>query len=550
MKGKGIKNIVLILLIVIMAVTALLDIRAKTRGSQESDVWSYLNANLESKTINGVEFALSGDSFVVSGTNTSDKNTTYTFANREKDDLYLDPGTYRISGCPEGGGDSSYRIWLGSESNAVVCFDTGDGVTFDVEARERFGVLVDIAPGVTVNNLVITPTITKIESAYPINGYPWYRIVWIVSLIFILAIIQMDALFSDRTEPLNTEASVAGQKSIYISAMNVVAALGVVFLHTNGAFWSNPRPVGRLWLTTNFIETFCYWPVPVFYMITGATLMEYRKRYDTSTFLKKRVKKTFIPYIAWSLFACAFNVLYQEQAMDWNILHIIQNIFNSKYMQIYWFFPPLFAIYLSIPVLSAIEGKIQVFRYAILSGVVTISVLPLVCNLLGISYNGALQVPVAAGSLFFAMAGYYINKTEINRKSRIVIYICGFIGWLMQFLGTMMVSANETTVIMTFKGYSNLPSFLQAVAVFVFFKYLLNDKKMGVKTEKAIYWAASLTSGIYLVHLYLLIVLIKEFSIDNRMIVWRTCGAVAVFIASGIIIALLKKIPGIRRLVP
>ncbi len=51
MKGKGIKNIVLILLIVIMAVTALLDIRAKTRGSQESDVWSYLNANLESKTI-------------------------------------------------------------------------------------------------------------------------------------------------------------------------------------------------------------------------------------------------------------------------------------------------------------------------------------------------------------------------------------------------------------------------------------------------------------------------------------------------------------------
>ena len=48
---------------------------------------------------------------------------------------------------------------------------------------------------------------------------------------------------------------------------------------------------------------------PVFFMLSGATLMEYRRRYDTATFLKKRVARTVVPFVAWSLIILVWKVV-------------------------------------------------------------------------------------------------------------------------------------------------------------------------------------------------------------------------------------------------
>ena len=34
------------------------------------------------------------------------------------------------------------------------------------------------------------------------------------------------------------------------------------------------------------VETLAYWAVPVFFMITGVTLLGYREKYSTATFFK------------------------------------------------------------------------------------------------------------------------------------------------------------------------------------------------------------------------------------------------------------------------
>lgn len=48
-------------------------------------------------------------------------------------------------------------------------------------------------------------------------------------------------------------------------------------------------------------ETVFYFVVPIFFMISGATLMDYRDRYNTKDFFIKRGLCTFIPFIVWSL---------------------------------------------------------------------------------------------------------------------------------------------------------------------------------------------------------------------------------------------------------
>ena len=44
-------------------------------------------------------------------------------------------------------------------------------------------------------------------------------------------------------------------------------------------------------------EVFFYWAVPVFFMLTGATLIRYREKYSTGEFFRKRVAKTFLPFV-------------------------------------------------------------------------------------------------------------------------------------------------------------------------------------------------------------------------------------------------------------
>ena len=98
-------------------------------------------------------------------------------------------------------------------------------------------------------------------------------------------------------------------KSEYIMLVNVLSMLAVVYMHVNNCFWTFSTE--RYWKSADVIESVMYFAVPCFFMISGANLMDYRKRYDTKTFLIKRTKKTIIPYIFWSLFGCNYKICSQ-----------------------------------------------------------------------------------------------------------------------------------------------------------------------------------------------------------------------------------------------
>lgn len=253
---------------------------------------------------------------------------------------------------------------------------------------------------------------------------------------------------------------------LYISLLNCIACLGVILLHANGIFWSHPT--GLLWTSSNFIETFFYWPVPIFFMISGATLMNYRERYSTIVFLKKRIKKTVVPFLFWSVVAGIFMAYVTETPMDLNFLHIVDNTFNTRYFSIYWFFIPLFSIYLSLPLISRMAEYPALFSYTIALGIIFVFTMPFICSLLHINMNAALIPPVASGYIVYVMLGYVLNRTDVSKTTRSIIYLMGFIGWFMHFVGTTVLSEGLQEINGTFKGYTNLPCLLHSMAVFVF----------------------------------------------------------------------------------
>ena len=339
---------------------------------------------------------------------------------------------------------------------------------------------------------------------------------------------------------------------LYLSILNILACLGVVFLHSNSIFWGHPS--GMLWISSNFIETFFYWSVPIFFMISGATLTNYRKRYTTATFLHKRFSKTVLPFLFWSVIAGLFISHISKTPMDWNLLHVADNIFNTRYFSVYWFFIPLFSIYLSLPIISKLSTDLKLLFYFIILGVVFVFTLPLICNLLKLSVNFAIiPPPVYGGYIIYVILGFYLDQTTLSLKVRRIIYLFGILGWFIHFEGTTLLSNGTLGINGTFKGYTNLPCFLHSLAIFVFFRHL-NFQKIFKQyynpATRFVYRLASCTFGIYLLHFFLILWLPQTFNIDCSKLSWRIGGGLLIFIICAFISNYAKKLPIINKLIP
>lgn len=93
---------------------------------------------------------------------------------------------------------------------------------------------------------------------------------------------------------LNTKSRV-----LYFDILNILAALSVIFLHCNGNSFRFTADLA--WLQAIMVEVFCYWAVPIFMMLSGANLMNYREKYTTAEFFKKRFFKTVIPFVIYTV---------------------------------------------------------------------------------------------------------------------------------------------------------------------------------------------------------------------------------------------------------
>ncbi len=343
------------------------------------------------------------------------------------------------------------------------------------------------------------------------------------------------------------------KKVNYISVLSGISCFAVVMLHSNGAFWAFSKE--RYWITSNLIECLMYFAVPIFFMISGSTLIDYRDKYSTKEYFKKRIMKTVIPFIAWSFIGLLYQFI--VGGIEFNgglpgIKSIIGALLNTDVIGVYWFFIPLFSMYLCIPFISLIpkDNRKKIFQYCVCLCAVLNLLIPFMCNVFGFDYSNRVTLPICSGYVFYIMIGYLLNTSELKLIHRIMIYILGIIGLLMHFAGTYYLSMDANQIIQTYKGYNNVPAVLYSIAVFVLFKQIvsrLSEDNIVCKTANAF---GKYTFSIYLIHWFVLQILTKIFELNTLSIVYRV-GMPFIVIPICILIAfILKKIPILCRIVP
>ena len=355
-------------------------------------------------------------------------------------------------------------------------------------------------------------------------------------------------------------------KTVYISVLNVIAAISVVMMHANVSFWLDIKK--PYWNTANIIESVCYFAVPVFFMLSGATLIDYQERYSTKEYLSKRFKKTVIPFIVWSIVGLLWayrKVLWamlmgeSNSGLDWTFLSVFNGIVNTKFRDIYWFFVPLFCIYMIIPLFAAVnkEKRVKVFTYIIWIALAINFVIPFVLSLLqryeNISFGWTYKIYVGFEYLFYVLVGYVLHKKELKLSYRLIIYAAAIAGLLAHIIGTYSESkTNPSGSFMLYKGYYNLPCVLYSVGIFLFVKQI-GSRIKSERTIKAFSYLHGFTFPIYLIHRYFLDVFEENLhliNIERASLLYVIPATVIAIILSILTTMLLRKIPVLRHIVP
>lgn len=343
------------------------------------------------------------------------------------------------------------------------------------------------------------------------------------------------------------------KKIEYIDLANVIAAIAVVFLHTNGCFWEFNK--SRYWITANLIESVFIFAVPVFFMISSVTLMDYQKRYNTKTFLKKRFSKTVIPFLFWTFVGLVFDIVFLHTFKPSNLTLrvLVDGIINNQFVSIYWFFMPLFGIYLSIPLFASIEQekRVKLFKYLFLIGFIFNGTIPFLLSAFHIDMAWPLGINVVSGYAIFVVMGYLIHKIDFTPNQRCIIYFLGLAGLLMHFGGTYYESYALGDVSQIYKNLTYAPIVMYSGAFLLFIKQI-SEKVMKTNISKYVHFIKKYTFPIYLMHYYIIEILNRYLHLTNytKSIIYRLGMPFIVIPITIIITALIRKLRLGKKVLP
>ena len=330
-------------------------------------------------------------------------------------------------------------------------------------------------------------------------------------------------------------------KSRWIDCLIALSCFAVVSLHVNNAFW---KVQTAQWWLSNLLESFFYFGAPVFFMISGYTLMDYRLRYGTGKFFKKRFNRTVVPFLFWS---CCWTVL----SGRWrnSPLGVLETILNCSSMPIYWFFIQLFACYLVMPILGLIPDKKKWFGYIIFYSFVSISVSDFLSQILGRPFLPFLRNPIGDGAVTFMLIGYWVGHYELRHSHRLAIYLLGTVAFLAHAGGTYALTDAGGDVSRIFKGYMNWPSFLYSTAVFVWARYY-DWGRLPSWLNSVIDQIRDCSLSIYLLHGCVVYALCPKVGIPSGSICYRLFGASVIVAILVVFIRWGRRVPYVKYVLP
>ncbi len=330
----------------------------------------------------------------------------------------------------------------------------------------------------------------------------------------------------------------------YIDILRYFAILCVIMLHSMNPIYATLSEFAtRRWWVCNFLNPICRVGVPLFLMISGFLLLSDERTENALAFYRRRIPRILIPLLSWNVIYYIYGIISENKGFSLKALFAA--IINNGTHYHLWYCYTIIAIYLILPFIKKALSKCSEKEELILL---------LVCGFCGtirpfLNVTTPLAIylfdPICLGYIPFVLFGYMIGRKEFSRKSRIIIYLLGAVGYILTVCGNYF-SSSESSLNYVFNMGFALPHFLLGGAVFTFAKQIsVKEKLIPIIKE-----LAASTFTIYLVHPLFENIFRRIFSSIYALtpIMLTALIFISVTAASALFAIAARRIPFIRKL--
>lgn len=236
--------------------------------------------------------------------------------------------------------------------------------------------------------------------------------------------------------------------------------------------------------------------------------------------------------------------LHTVKVSDLTLMVLVDGFINTHFVQIYWFFMPLFA--------SIEEGKrIELFKYLFVVGFIFNATIPFLFLAFHLDITWPLNINVVIGYAIFVVMGYLIHKMDFTPNQRCIIYFLGLAGLLMHFGGTYYESYALGDVSQIYKNLTYAPIVMYSGAFLLFIKQI-SEKVMKTNISKYVHFIKKYTFPIYLLHYFVMELISKNLNLANytKSIIYRLGMPFIVIPITIIVAALIRKLRLGKKILP
>ncbi|MBR2994880.1 acyltransferase family protein [Candidatus Saccharibacteria bacterium] len=343
----------------------------------------------------------------------------------------------------------------------------------------------------------------------------------------------------------------------YLDVLRVLGCIAVIMIHVSASFVKN-EPVGSMnfWVA-DVLNGSARFAVPIFVMISGALLLDERYHY-TNKKLVEHIKRLGVIFIFWSfIYVLVFQIigkLVAHESINW--IHSLGSLIGGHYHL--WFLYLIIGLYLILPLLRlwVTKKNEKYVRYFIGLSLIFAFILPQIVEI-GSNYNSAFDVlnsilykklylNYVGGYTTYFLLGWYLNNYVIKNKK--LVYMLGLLGVLATIVGTYVFSIVAGKLVLLDNNLS-LNILFPSVALFVFVrnKYINMEAKRGIVNR-----IADNSLGVYVAHILfvrLFYAILDAVGCGNVAIVRIPIVFIGTFVCSMLLTSVIRKVPGLRRVV-
>ena len=338
-------------------------------------------------------------------------------------------------------------------------------------------------------------------------------------------------------------------RTIYFDYLRVFAAFSVMILHISAQNWYSTDVNSFEWQTFNFFDSIVRWGVPIFVMISGALFLN--GNIPLKKIYTKYVLRMVIAYIVWSFVYVCFS--------QGNIISRIADMIKGHYHM--WFIFMIVGLYICLPFIQSLVKDDRTTKYFLLLAFIFAYLIPQIVTLTN-DFAGELvikgvtlinsdisnmDIHIVMGFTSYFVLGYLLNKIDLSKKQRTIIYLLGIIGFTLTIVLDLIVALKTQQYCQNYYDYFTINVLFESVAIFTWFKY----KKYRIpKLHPIIIRLSKYSFGAYLVHALIIEQLNTRLGLNTlsfNAVLSVICIGLIVFICSFIVSGILNHVPVLKK---